>query len=167
MIPSGEDIRWIRHCIQLSRECVEVGDHPFGAAFVHDGKLLLEGRNSVCSDWDPTAHGEMNLLRQAGTVLNSCQLANGTLYSSMEPCAMCAGAIHWMGMKRVVYGCGAGRLAGLTENRLRLSCRDVFATSDSAITVVGPVLEEDAFAVHAGFWNRRSGEQPGIYGKPA
>jgi tRNA(Arg) A34 adenosine deaminase TadA len=161
---TDEDIRWIRHCIELSRQCVKLGNHPFGAAFVYEGKLLLEGLNSVCTDWDPTAHGEMNLLRAAGKVLKPKQLAEGTLYSSMEPCAMCAGAIHWLGMRRVVYGCGAGRLAGLTKNRLRLSCRDVFATSDSRIEVVGPLLEDEAFSVHAGFWNTRTGDQPGIYG---
>lgn len=159
-----DDRRWMQHCIALARECIEAGDHPFGAAFVYEDRLLLEGRNTVCSDWDPTAHGEMNLLRKASSVLKPEQLAGGTLYSSMEPCAMCAGAIHWLGIRRVVYGCGAERLAGFAKNRLTLSCRDVFATSEREIKVVGPLLEEEAMKLHEGFWDKGGKRAPGVYG---
>jgi tRNA(Arg) A34 adenosine deaminase TadA len=84
-------------------------------------------------------------------------LANATLYSSAEPCAMCAGAIYWSGIGRLVYGLSESRLRALTGNHpenptLQLPCREVFARGQRAIEVVGPLLEEEAAAVHAGFW---------------
>ena len=80
-----------------------------------------------------------------------------TLYSSAEPCAMCAGAIYWAGIGRLVYGLGESRLKAITGNHpenptLDLPCRDVFAAGQRAVTVVGPMLEDEAAAPHKDFW---------------
>lgn len=158
------DTFWLRHCFKLASAAVDAGDHPFAAVFVVDGAAVMEGLNTVCSDWDPTAHGEMKILRAAAAQLSQEQLSTGTLYSSMEPCAMCAGAMHWLGIRRVVYGCSANRLAEFTKNRLRMTCREVFATSDSSIEVVGPLLEDEAFELHRAYWQLPRKKAPGIYG---
>ncbi|MEH2595881.1 tRNA(Arg) A34 adenosine deaminase TadA [Bradyrhizobium sp. AZCC 1577] len=85
--------------------------------------------------------------------------ATPTLYSSAEPCAMCAGAIYWAGIGRVVYGLSELRLRRLTGNHpenptLDLPCREVFGSGQRATEVVGPLLEDEAAAVHDGVWDK-------------
>ena len=87
-------------------------------------------------------------------------LAGATLYSSAEPCAMCAGAIYWCGIGRVVYALSEHALLGLTGDHpenptFSLPCREVFARGQRPIEVVGPALEAEAAAAHAGFWTPR------------
>ena len=89
-------------------------------------------------------------------------LAGGTLFSSTEPCAMCAGAIHGSGIGRVVYALPEERLYRLTghdpdDNPMKLPCREVFARGARAVEVAGPALEAEAEAVHRGFWGPSSG----------
>jgi tRNA(Arg) A34 adenosine deaminase TadA len=86
-------------------------------------------------------------------------LKGATLYSSAEPCAMCAGAIYWAGIGRLVYGLSEHRLRGVTGNHpenptLDLPCREVFRSGQRAIEVVGPLLEDEAEALHAGVWDK-------------
>src|SRR5262245_11607074 len=108
-------------------------------------------------DHDGTAHAERLAATQACRTLSRVVLAGSTLYSSAEPCAMCAGAIYWAGIGRVVYGLSEARLLALTGSHaenptLALPCREVFARGQRAIEVVGPLIEDEAAAVHAGFW---------------
>lgn len=154
----------VKHCIARAEEAAADGDHPFAAMLVLGDEILLEGRNTVVSTNDPTAHGEMSLLRRAFATLPSEKIAASTLYSSMEPCAMCAGAIYWAGIGRVVFGCSAERLAQLAGKRLTMSCRAVFATGTRAMEVEGPLLEAEAEKIHAGFWKPGQVKGPGIYG---
>jgi tRNA(Arg) A34 adenosine deaminase TadA len=84
-------------------------------------------------------------------------LAGCTLYSSAEPCAMCAGAIYWTGIGRVVYGLSERRLKIITGNHaenptLDLPCRTVFAAGQRSVEVIGPLLEDEAAALHDGVW---------------
>src|SRR5262249_18404642 len=89
--------------IELARRAREHGNNPFGALLVDaDGNIVLEVENTVVTDRDVTAHAELSLMRQAGARLASDSLAGCTLYASTEPCAMCAGAIYWGNVRRVV-----------------------------------------------------------------
>ena len=104
-----------------------------------------------------TGHAERLLATQASKQLPSNVLAVSTLYSSAEPCAMCAGAIYWAGIGRVVYGLSERRLKSITGNHaenptLDLPCRAVFAAGQRAVEVVGPLLEEEAAGLHDGEW---------------
>jgi tRNA(Arg) A34 adenosine deaminase TadA len=86
-------------------------------------------------------------------------LAKATLYSSAEPCAMCAGAIYWAGIGRLVYGLSEHGLRELTGNHpenptLDLPCREVFRTGQRPTEVVGPLLEDEAAALHQGIWKK-------------
>ena len=106
-----------------------------------------------------TAHAERLLATWASRSHEASFLARCTLYTSAEPCAMCAGAIYWAGIGRVVYGQSEKGLKAMTgadtENpTLDLPCRIVFAAGQRATEVVGPLLEEEAAALQADFWHR-------------
>ena len=104
-------------------------------------------------------HAERLLATQACTTIDANILRSATLYSSAEPCAMCAGAIYWAGIGRLVYGLSEHRLREITGNHpenptLNLPCRDVFASGQRATEVVGPLLEDEAAALHDGVWTK-------------
>jgi tRNA(Arg) A34 adenosine deaminase TadA len=107
-----------------------------------------------------TAHAERLIATWASKTCGARFLAGCTLYSSAEPCAMCAGAIYWAGIGRVVYGQSEKSLKAMTgahgENpTLDLPCRAVFAAGQRAVEVVGPLLEDEAAALQRDFWAER------------
>ncbi len=77
---------------------------PFGAVIVKDGKIIAQAHNTVLKDCDPTAHAEINVIRKAGTVLETNDLSGCILYTSCYPCPMCLSAIIWANIKTVYYG---------------------------------------------------------------
>jgi len=155
--PSPTD-ELMRRAFRLAHRAREHGNHPFGALLADaDARVLIEAENTVVSDADCTGHAEINLVRTACRTLAHAALATATVYTSTEPCAMCAGAIYWAGMSRVVFGLRESELRALTgadpvNPTLALGCREVFARGQRPIEVVGPVLEDEARAVHEGFW---------------
>lgn len=148
----------VRRAIDIARSAREHGNHPFGALLADaSGTVLVEAENTVITASDVTGHAETNLVRLGSVQLDAATLAAATLYTSTEPCAMCAGAIYWAGISRVVFGLREGELRGLTGSdqrnpTLALPCREVFARGQRPIEVIGPVLEDEARAVHDGFW---------------
>jgi tRNA(Arg) A34 adenosine deaminase TadA len=154
------DEQFLRRSFDVARRALTHGNHPFGAVLVdEDRNVLIEAENGYMPSRDGTAHAERLLATQACTTLSSSLLAKATLYSSAEPCAMCAGAIYWAGIGRVVYGLGEHRLRAITGDHpenptLDLPCRDVFRTGQRSTEVVGPMLEDEAAALHAGVWTR-------------
>ena len=153
-----QDERLIRRCIELSREAVADGNHPFGALLARGDEVVMEAYNTVGVD-GVTGHAELNLVRRALADLSREALADCTLYTSTEPCAMCAGAIYWARISTVVFGCSVEGLATVTDGSLALPCRGVFAHGDREIEVRGPVFEDEALAVHRGFWAHRHDER--------
>jgi tRNA(Arg) A34 adenosine deaminase TadA len=157
--PSARDEAFLRHCIELSRRVRDAGKHPFAAIVVDEhGHIVVEaGNDSLPPDGDPTRHAELVAAGRAARLLTPEQLARSTLYSSAEPCAMCAGAIYWCGIGRVVYALSEHRLLGLTGDHpenptFALPCREVFARGQRPVSVAGPWLEDEAAAPHLGFW---------------
>ncbi|MHC2468967.1 nucleoside deaminase [Bradyrhizobium embrapense] len=157
---SRDDESFLRHSFAVARRAIGNGNHPFGAVLVdRDGNVLLEVENGFMPSRDGTAHAERMLSTLACTTLPAAVRARATLYSSAEPCAMCAGAIYWAGIGRVVYGLSEQRLRGLTGNHpdnptLDLPCRNVFDSGQRKTEVVGPLLEDEAAIVHEGIWTR-------------
>jgi tRNA(Arg) A34 adenosine deaminase TadA len=157
---SGPDLDryFLRRSFDVARRAVTHGNHPFGAILVdQDRNVLIEAENSYMPAHDGTAHAERLLATQACTTLSPDTLRQATLYSSAEPCAMCAGAIYWAGIGRLVYGLSEHRLRMVTGNHpenptLDLPCREVFASGQRPTEVIGPILEDEAQAVHAGAW---------------
>ncbi len=95
---------FMEEAIRLSVESVKSGGGPFGAVIVKDGRIIAKDSNKVTRHNDPTAHAEVNAIRQACTVLGTFNLSGCTLYTSCEPCPMCLGAIYWSRISTVYYG---------------------------------------------------------------
>jgi tRNA(Arg) A34 adenosine deaminase TadA/predicted enzyme related to lactoylglutathione lyase len=150
------DLACLHEVIALSRASRDDGRHPFAAMVTaNDGTRIAQAMNA--SAVDPTCHAEVEAVRLAARQAGREALRSATLYSSAEPCAMCAGAIYWSGIGRVAYALSEQALLEFTganaENpTLSLPCREVFARGQRSIAVVGPVLEAEAAAVHEGFW---------------
>jgi tRNA(Arg) A34 adenosine deaminase TadA len=158
--PSERDAHFLRRSFEVARRAMTHGNHPFGALLVDQHRqVLIEVENGFMPAHDHTAHAERLLATQACTTIDAAILRSATLYSSAEPCAMCAGAIYWAGIGRLVYGLSEHRLRQLTGNHpenptLDLPCRKVFASGQRSTEVVGPLLEDEAAAVHAGVWDK-------------
>ena len=90
--------------IRLANESVRHGGGPFGAVIVKDGKIIAGSSNSVTIDNDPTAHAEVNAIREACRKLCTFDLTGCRIYTSCEPCPMCLGAIYWSHIERIYYG---------------------------------------------------------------
>lgn len=152
---------YLREAIEISKESKEGGNTPFGAVLVgEDGDILMKQANEEISENKCTGHAEIMLAEKASKKYSKEFLWNTTLYSTAEPCAMCAGAIYWANIGRVVYGMTERRLLELTGSHEQnptfdLPCRDVFAKGQKDIKVIGPIeeVEEEAAKVHEGYWD--------------
>jgi len=161
--PRWYDETLLRRAFDVARRSRAGGDHPFGSVLADaEGSALMEQGNGYRSEgFDRTAHAERLLASRAARAYSLEFLSRCTLYTSAEPCAMCAGAIYWAGIGRVVFGQTEKRLKEQTgaheENpTLDLPSAVVFAAGQRATEVVGPLLEEDAAALQDDFWKARS-----------
>ena len=157
-ITPDTDIDLIRRSIELARQSRERGDHPFGALLADaDGNILLEAMNTGGTLGDRTGHAERNLMTAASLAYTPEALETCTMYTSAEPCAMCAGSVYWAGVGRVVHGMSEQALKALIgpdpDNlTMDLPCRTVFAAGQRKVEVVGPLLADESAVVHHGFW---------------
>ncbi|MCX7048613.1 MAG: tRNA adenosine(34) deaminase TadA [Candidatus Sumerlaeota bacterium] len=101
---AAEDERWMREAIAQARQAGEQGESPVGAVLVRDGRLLARGRNACLTASDPTAHAEILAIRAAATSLKEQRLEGCALYVTVEPCAMCCGAMMHARIARLVFG---------------------------------------------------------------
>jgi len=160
MSTSELDEHFLRRSFDVARRSLTNGNHPFAAILVDQNRnVLIETENGYMPNHDGTAHAERLLATQACTTLSLNVLKAATLYSSAESCAMCAGAIYWAGIGRLVYGLSEHRLRTLTGNHpenptLDLPCREVFRRGQRSTEVIGPLLEDEAEALHAGVWKK-------------
>ena len=104
MKTTKEDRKFMGEAIRLANESVRQGGGPFGAVIVKDGKIIAGSSNSVTIDNDPTAHAEVNAIREACRKLGTFDLTGCRIYTSCEPCPMCLGAIYWSHIERIYYG---------------------------------------------------------------
>ena len=98
-----QDKQFMREAIRLADESVRNGGGPFGAVIVKDGEIVAGSSNSVTIDNDPTAHAEVNTIRQACRKLGTFDLSDCVIYTSCEPCPMCLGAIYWAHLDKIYY----------------------------------------------------------------
>jgi tRNA(Arg) A34 adenosine deaminase TadA len=146
------DERLLAAAIDLAREARVAGNHPFGALLAIDGMPVLTARNTVFTDRDPTAHAETNLVAAAIKQLSPAQIRSAVLYTSCEPCAMCAGKMYWAGVRSVVYALPATELAKMAGGDFLVECRTLFSRAAQPVEVSGPWLVPAARAVHEGYW---------------
>lgn len=153
------DIDQLRETIRIAAASRASGNHPFGALLAGpDGTILLRSGNTFSTDGG-TGHAEANVAREASRTYPAAFLSECTLYTSVEPCCMCAGACYWAGIGTLVFGLTEKRLAQLTGDNaenltLDLDCRTVFAAGQRRVAVRGPFAElEDAIVEgHRDFW---------------
>jgi tRNA(Arg) A34 adenosine deaminase TadA len=150
----------LARAVELAGRARAGGDHPFGALLVDPaGRIVLEAGNSVETESDATGHAETNLVRLASKALTVEQRATMTLYTSTEPCAMCAGAIYWSQIGAVVYALPEAELFETTgahpaNPTMNLPCREVFAHGQGGgPSVRGPIETPGMRDVHAGYWD--------------
>ena len=153
--------RHLRAANAVARRALEAGHHPFGALLVAaDHETVLAEQGNV----DSVNHAEAVLARMAARQYTADALWDCTLYTTVEPCCMCAGTQYWAHIGRLVYGMTEARLLQLTGNHdenptMDLPCREVFARGQKAIRVWGPLreIEAEIAALHIGFWRRVPG----------
>ena len=132
----------LRRAIELARTAREAGDPPFGSLLADaDGRVLVEFRNTVLTDGDITAHPELKAARWAARELDPATAATTTMYTSTQPCPMCAGAIDRSGLGRVVFALSGEQLAALKPGGF------------AGFRLEGPALTEEATAVVDGYYN--------------
>jgi tRNA(Arg) A34 adenosine deaminase TadA len=152
-------IRHLRRANSVAKQAADAGHHPFGAILVgpdHETLLLEQGNVNTVN------HAEAVLARAADTQFSPDYLAGCTLYTTVEPCAMCAATLYWANIGRLVYGMDESRLRAFTGSHpenptLDLPCRELFARGQKDIAVIGPVPEVEAeiAALHQTFWSSR------------
>ena len=157
--PTPEQIaRHLRAANAIAQRALADGHHPFGAVLVgpdHETVLLEQG------NVDAVNHAEAVLARNAAARWSPDELWRCTLYTTVEPCCMCAGTQYWANIGRVVYGMEEKHLLALTGNHaenptMDLPCREVFAHGQKPVDVIGPVpaVEAEIAALHVAFWQR-------------
>lgn len=98
------DEHFMQEALKLARKAESLGEVPIGAVIVHEGKIIAKGYNQPISTQDPTAHAEIMAIREAGQKLKNYRLTDTTLYCTLEPCVMCAGALVHARVERIVFG---------------------------------------------------------------
>ncbi|MGV3001896.1 nucleoside deaminase [Vibrio sp.] len=153
-----QDKKYLQQSLDLAEKAKQQGIHPFAAILVNaQGEVLLEQINGYLPNKDMTGHAERLIMTEASQKYRPDYLKDCTLYISAEPCAMCAGAIYWAGVGRVVYGLSEHRLKQITGNHpenptLDLPCRTVFSAGQRPMEIIGPLMEKQAARIHDGVW---------------
>ncbi len=146
------DKNFIDRCYVLAELAVEAGNHPFGALLVKNGEIVLETQNTVLTEGDVTCHAELNLVREAGKRFGPEELAETTLYSSTEPCAMCSGAIYWSGIPKLVFGVSGADLGQIAGESFVWSSAELFDRGSRNLQVIGPIGATTGRKLHQTFW---------------
>lgn len=152
------DLSLLRRSFVVAAQSRQHGNLPFASVLADaDGTILIEAENSVVTSGDRLGHAEMNLVRLASSTYSPPLLQACTVYASSEPCPMCAAALYWIGIRRIVYGLSTSEKNKLTAHNkqmpgLGMSCGDVLKTANHPMEIYGPLLEHEALQPHTDFW---------------
>lgn len=151
---SDVDEQWMRQALAAAREAQASGEVPVGTCIVSENKLVAVCGNRTRTDCDPTAHAEIVALREAARKLGNYRLTGVDVYSTIEPCAMCAGALIQARVRRLIYG-AADERAGAVTSRFRICDTDFL---NHRIQVSSGVLEAECSALMQEFFRSRRTE---------
>jgi tRNA(adenine34) deaminase len=145
------DLEFMRLALEEARAAAAAGEVPVGAVLVCEAKVVSRAGNRTIRDCDPTAHAEIVALREAAHVMSNYRLAATTLYVTIEPCSMCAGAIVQARVQRVVYGCDDPKGGAVR------SCFEILSHPrlNHQVEVTGGVLADECAAVIQSFFAER------------
>ena len=138
----------VRRAIGLAREAADRGDRPFGSVLVREDEIVMAESNRVVTEDDIRQHPELHLAHRACRELTTAERAETVMYTSTEPCPMCAGGMRSAGLARVVYSVGGDEIGEFVGESAPVRSAAVL---DSVTEVVGPVLNEEGRAVHEAF----------------
>ena len=146
-----EDEKWMSFALEQAGKAEKEGEVPVGAILVKDDLIIARAHNKPISSNDPTAHAEIQLIRTAGEELKNYRLPGTTLYVTLEPCAMCLGAIMHARIERVVFGAHDPKtgVCGSSENFMEASC------FNHKIDLASGVLENESKQLLKSFFNSR------------
>lgn len=152
---SAQDEHWMRHALALAAKGADAGEVPVGAVVVRDGALLGEGYNAPIAGHDPTAHAEIRALRSACQSVANYRIPGSTLYVTLEPCAMCAGAIVHARVDRVVFAATEPKAGAIVSTQ----CFFDRPQLNYRVVAEGGLLAEEASELLKGFFSRRRAEK--------
>ena len=147
----NDDEKWMSLALEQARKAEEEGEVPVGAILVKDGLLIAKAHNQPISTNDATAHAEIQLLRAAGRKLKNYRLTGTSLYVTLEPCAMCLGAIMHARVDRIVFGAHDPKtgVCGSSENLMDANC------FNHKINLTSGVMENESRQLIKKFFNSR------------
>jgi tRNA(adenine34) deaminase len=149
--PMPSDLEYMQLALEQARVSAEAGEVPIGALLVHEDKIVARSGNRTIRDNDPTAHAEIVVLREAAKVMNNHRLANTILYVTLEPCAMCAGAVIQARISKLVYGADDPKGGAVR------SCFEVLSNPklNHRVDVVSGVLADESASLLQSFFAAR------------
>ncbi|MFO0972591.1 MAG: nucleoside deaminase [Phycisphaerae bacterium] len=127
---------WMRSAIDQARAGIADGQSPFGAAVVRGDRLVVAAHNEVWHRCDPTAHAEVVTIQKAAAALRSIDLSGCVMYTTTEPCPMCAAAIHWSRLDAVYYGATIADAQRAGFNELSLPIDEVYRRGASRVQII-------------------------------
>lgn len=146
-----EHEKWMQHALHLASKAEACGEVPVGAVLVKDGVIIGEGYNQLITLNDPTAHAEILALRDAASVLKNYRLPETTLYVTLEPCCMCAGAIVHARVKHLVYGANEPKAGVVVSQRHFFEQKFL----NHQTTYEGGVLQEECSQMMSNFFKQK------------
>ncbi|MBD2388498.1 nucleoside deaminase [Cylindrospermum sp. FACHB-282] len=129
--------------MQLALEAAKKGDAPYGAVIVKDNQVVSLAYNTVRQDSDPSAHAEINVIRSLTAKLKNPSLEGYSIYTTGEPCPMCATACVWAGISEIIYGASIEDLISLNQGQINISCEEIIAKSFRKIKVTKGILRTE------------------------
>ncbi|MDP8214171.1 MAG: nucleoside deaminase [Candidatus Euphemobacter frigidus] len=164
-----EDEKFIRLAFEQARKAVEAGNEPFGAVLVKDGEVVAFGQNKINTESDPTYHAETGLIRDYCHEAKVTDLSDYTLYTSCEPCVMCASCMVWSKLGRMVYSITGHQLLEIVgespsaafsqedDRGIDMPCAEVFKYSRNPIEVITGILEDEGLELYRSYLTGKDG----------
>jgi tRNA(adenine34) deaminase len=133
--------------MRLALEAAKKGDAPYGAVIVKNNEVVAVAHNTVKQDCDPSAHAEINVIRSLTAKLKNPSLEGYSIYTTGEPCPMCATACVWTGISEIIYGASIQDLVSVNQSQIDISCEEVIAKSFRNIKVTRGILKNECLAL--------------------
>src|SRR5258706_10528494 len=146
----AQDEQFLRRAIALANDALQRGADPFGAVLVKDGVILHEASDRSVESSDPTFHAELSVISEYCRAHHVMALPGCTLYASTEPCPMCAGAIHWSRISRLVFSVSQDMLTARSGGRRKPSAASLL-DQYKQIEIIGPLLPEEGIKIFEGY----------------
>lgn len=138
---------WMKLAIDQAERSIALGQSPFGSVIVRRGELVAAGHNEVWKTTDPSCHAEVNTIRKAASALNTINLAGCVLYSTCEPCPMCASAIHWANLDAVCYGATISDAKDAGFSELDMPIGELYSRGGSNVQILPRVMMRECAAL--------------------